>query len=166
MPFWPFELTDSELHNLGHYMLSGGFVFADTRYGEPRWRGGALSVNSSILQALSLRGFSLSFEKLPQSHPMYHCYFDFDIPPGAGDTTSPERTTCKQFTYLEGVNLETRLLAVFSRKGYYQPWAAWEGVMKSYNFDNTRPLQFGINTIIFALTQEGSITHRLMDGVE
>ena len=28
-----------------------------------------------------------------------------------------------------------------------------------------RMVQFGINTIIFALTQEGSITHRVMDEV-
>ena len=32
--------------------------------------------------------------------------------------------------------------------------------------DPTRQFQFGINTIIFALTQEGSITERLMDVVQ
>ena len=31
--------------------------------------------------------------------------------------------------------------------------------------DPKRPFQFGINTIIFALTQEGSITRRLMNAV-
>jgi hypothetical protein len=31
---------------------------------------------------------------------------------------------------------------------------------------NERLIQFGINTIIFALTQEGSITHRLLDSIE
>jgi hypothetical protein len=31
--------------------------------------------------------------------------------------------------------------------------------------DNTRQLQFGVNLIVFALTQEGSITHRLMESV-
>ncbi|GAG52487.1 unnamed protein product, partial [marine sediment metagenome] len=31
--------------------------------------------------------------------------------------------------------------------------------------DNTRVYQMGVNTIVSALTQEGSITHRVMDSV-
>jgi len=56
------------------------------------------------------------------------------------------------------------IIAVFSRKGYYQPWAAWGKVMSLRDY--TRPLQFAVNTIILALTQEGSITHRLMDSIQ
>jgi len=38
--------------------------------------------------------------------------------------------------------------------------------MKSWAQDNTRQHQFAVNTIIFALTQEGSTTHRLMDSIK
>jgi hypothetical protein len=31
--------------------------------------------------------------------------------------------------------------------------------------DPTRQLQFGVNLIVFALTQEGSITNQVMDSV-
>ena len=46
---------------------------------------------------------------------------------------------------------------------------AWENIPvyqdKKLYLDNTRLLQFGINTIVFALTQEGSITNRVMESV-
>ena len=167
MAFWPFRLTDTELDNLGRYMLSGGLVFADSRPYEvnaPLWMGGSLSIQSSLVRALALHDLQAEFEVLPNSHPLYHCYFDFDGPPiaaGWGRAT-PEST---RFPYLEALAPRGRVLALLSKRGYYQPWAAWRGVMSSHNLDNTRQLQFGVNTIIFALTQEGSITHRLMESV-
>ena len=34
------------------------------------------------------------------------------------------------------------------------------------NVENTRVLQFAVNMVVFALTQEGSITHQAMHHVE
>ena len=40
-------------------------------------------------EALAAQGLSFKkdwdFEKLPASHPVYHCYFDFDGPPPGHD---------------------------------------------------------------------------------
>ena len=74
---------------------------------------------------------------------------------------------------LLGIVLDDRLVCILTNQGYSGAWVAWgatRGPYASYEqfatWDPTRPLQFGINTIIFALLQEGSITNRLMDMVE
>ena len=61
-------------------------------------------------------------------------------------------------------------MAVYSRKDYAHAWTFWgPDNYINYggwlNWDPRRSLEFGINTIIFALTQEGSITNRVMDSV-
>ena len=49
-------------------------------------------------------------------------------------------------------------------------WAQWGpngGGLDAYEYlDPTRCFQFGVNTIMYALTREGSITHRVMDSVK
>ena len=64
--------------------------------------------------------------------------------------------------YLTGVIIDGRLLGIMTKRNYSAPWDHW---LTHYNMDNTRQLQFGVNIIIFALTQEGSITNQVMDSV-
>jgi len=55
---------------------------------------------------------------------------------------------------------------VLSLKDFTSTWVGWGDSRHAYsNLDNTRQLQFGVNVIIFALTQEGSITQQVMDMV-
>ena len=66
---------------------------------------------------------------------------------------------------LEGVQTENRLVGAISNQAFANAWGDWNNPAATTAYmglDPTRPLQFGVNTIIFALTQEGSITHRLM----
>ena len=72
---------------------------------------------------------------------------------------------------MEGIILEDRLNVLYVNLNLSNPWGDWGrvtfGGRKYYvHLDPTRPLQFGINIIIFALTQEGSITNRVMDTVQ
>ena len=56
------------------------------------------------------------------------------------------------------------MVVIESKKWFCSPWADWRpGV---YERDPTRQLQVGVNLLVFALTQEGSITHRVMDAVK
>jgi hypothetical protein len=166
--FYAFELSPSELDGLGKYLTAGGFLFADTMKGTPSVR----PLVGSILQALETQGIpGARFERLPNWHPLYHCYFDFDGPPAASDrpgwTSMPDPGP---LPYLEGVHAGDRLSAVLSKKWYCLPWTFW-GLNRpgtggaDLKEDPERCFQFGVNTIIFALTQEGSITHRLMESV-
>ena len=66
--------------------------------------------------------------------------------------------------YLEGITIDGRLWILFGQKGYAISIHDFRlgGPYEAFG-DIKRPLQFCVNTIIFALTQEGSITNRVMD---
>ena len=57
-----------------------------------------------------------------------------------------------------GITIDDRLVGVQSNMDYEDCWG--------FIVENGRSLQFGINMVIFALTQEGSITQQVMDAVE
>jgi hypothetical protein len=65
---------------------------------------------------------------------------------------------------LEGVYVNKRLVAIFSGNDYEDIWAG-PGTQFAY-INPERQYQFGVNLIVYALTQEGSITKRLTDGVQ
>ena len=73
------------------------------------------------------------------------------------------------YNYVEGVYLGERLTLILSDKGYSLAWRDF-GVEKTHgqggvyyrDLDPTRTLQFGVNVIIFALTQGGH--HKPSDG--
>ena len=104
MAHFNFKLSDSELTGLGKYLRYGGFVFADTVAG-PLYNGGFRAITESIKAALELEGIPKpAFQKLPPSHPVYHCYFDFDTPPVGGDAPVPQNRAASVpcLDYLEG----------------------------------------------------------------
>ena len=172
--FTSFAVTASEAKNLSTYLLNGGFFFADVIpcgvQNDPR---NAIPMDQSLRrlykQSLATQGWAYQrdwdFERLPNSHAIYHCFFDFDAgPPMAGDVWyGVNGLAPSPFDYLEGITIEGRLVGILSNKFYQDAWGhqfLWK------DKDPTRPLQFGVNLIVFALTQEGSITNRIMDSVK
>ena len=116
-------------------------------------------------------GRDWDFEVIPHSHAIYHCYYDFPHgPPACGEFWYiSKRYLGKVYKNLHAVFKEGRIIAIFSRIWLGNAWGDWNqppfsGLYQSR--DNTRELQFGINIVIFALTQEGSITNRVMDSVQ
>ena len=169
IPAVRFTLTEGELSNLGKYLEVGGFILADAGITV----GGDTDafIRLMIRDALAAVGRQARFRRLPGDHPIYHVFFDFDGPPkhlagssGYSGVVSGEGRS--SVDYLIGVEVDGRLAAVIS---YQNLGNSWENIAyrndKSDYLDNTRHLQFGINTIIFALTQEGSITNRVMETV-
>ena len=176
-----FDPTVSEKMNLGKYLTVGGFLFADSwgNLDMPESIGALRSLWFMIINALATRGFEhgqvWDFEMLPNTHPIYHCFLDFNGPPTGADrpgrmSSGPAARGADRF--LRGVYINGRLVCIYSTKGYFVPWGDWgpdgAGTRQGHNYahlDPTRQLQFGANLIIFALTQEGSITNRVMDAV-
>ena len=168
--YYSFSVTESEATNVGRYLASGGFLFTDA--------GGRRvplenSMRDMIRRSLATQGLEedrdWSYERVPRIHPILHCYFDFDsVPPGedSGTWVPTERRP----NYMHGVTINGRLLLILCYKHYVFTWGDWgrkiELTRNVWDRDNTRQIQFGINTIVFALIQEGSITHRLMDAIE
>jgi hypothetical protein len=158
-----FSPTRSEVTNLGAYLMQGGFLHAD---GYPTTLGTyvpPVRLQRLITDALDTQGVKYerdwSFQRLPNNHPIYHCYFDFDGPPvGAGAF----KWQYGIVPFIEGVTVSGRLLAITSQMLIARVWVAGQGPGLGGEFDPTPCLQFGVNVVVFALTQEGSITHRLM----
>lgn len=171
--FTSFEITVSEAENLGFYLLHGGFFFADAvpvgvnidpRNAIPMDRSLRRLYRKSLGAQQCVYERDWDFDRLPNSHALYHCFFDFeDGPPIAGDLWyGVSGLAPSPYDYLEGITIEGRLVGVLSNKFYQDAWGhqfLWK------DRDPSRALQFGVNTVVFALTQEGSITHRVMDAV-
>jgi len=162
-----FTITESESANFGQYLASGGFVFTETvSRVEQRVLGTAweIALRRMVVDALGSQGVvherDWGFEPLSDTHPLYHCFFHFSKPPagigvGMGRGVVPE--------YLEGVTLGGRLVAIVSARRYFYLWNG--DARASLGLDPTRALQFGVNLLVFVLTQEGSITQRVMQTV-
>ena len=164
--YWPFCLSGSESAQLGHYLVGGGLLFAET-VPDVGYFPAYEPLKRMIADALRTHGLvedvAWRLERLPNSHALYHCYFDFDGPPMGTDAGGGRLIRCD---YLEGAISSGRVLAIVCQKNYAQPWVAWGPGRDHPGLDPTRQLQFAVNLIVFALTQEGSITHRVMDEVQ
>jgi hypothetical protein len=161
-----FVFSDEEAACLGRYLMSGGFVLCDVidpRAKNPGGRTQPLNLScarNNFKLAMATQGLEYgrewTFEILPNDHALYHCYFDFE-----GAPSGPSDKTFELGEKLEGITVGDRLLVATCQKALIHTW----GDPLYPNMRVERMIQFGINTVIFALTQEGSITHRVVDVV-
>ena len=162
--FYP---TDVELTNLGRYLLNGGFLFLDAGSGIGTRKD--INLRNIIRKALAKIGKPCEFRRLSKNHRIFHCYFDFDTVPLAFSAITPRwggRSSLRYPDYLVGVEVEGRTAVVLC---YADIGRTWQGRPAQTNISSqmssthyTRSLQFGINTIIYALTQKGSINERIL----
>jgi len=167
IPAVRFTLTEGELSNLGKYLEAGGFILADA--GITVGGDNDAFIRLMIRDALAMVGREARFKRVSNDHPIFHAYFDFDGPPkhlagGPGYSGVVAGEGRSSVDYLVGVEVDGRLAVVISYQNLGNSWEnkAYRNDKADY-LDNTRHLQFGINTIVFALTQEGSITNRVME---
>ena len=173
------EPTQKEVENLGKYLLNGGFFFFEGHHWQ-QWQG-ERSLMRFVKSALESQGYrqgvDWEYRFLPDAHPIFHCYYDF---PGG---TPAAFTVVARYIFAagredgvdpwsRGIEIDGHLVVLNTNQGYCVSWSEWghyggiygESVHSKYN--PTLQFRFGINTIIFALTQEGSITRRVMDTVK
>ena len=173
----PFELPAAEVLNLGRYIISGGFLYAEvitsplhtewlSEVDLPALRG---LVRDALAAAGKLEGRDWEFVRLKADHPVYHCYYEMDAPPlgyyepldGVPD-------------YLEGIELHGRLVGIYSCKAYAEAWADSEDTAnlahKPYEFraaaagvgEREAALRIAVNLLVYALTREGSLAQKLV----
>jgi hypothetical protein len=141
--------NETEMANLAQYLMSGGFTFGGLH-------GEALEKYGGLVQ-----GKDFWSERLPEDHPVYTTFFDlgggmpFGYPPSMGQG----KLGIRPWNYLRGHYIKGRLASVTPGDGGW----GWENEVMGG--DSTRQLQLAVNIIIYALTQEGSITQRLMQMV-
>ena len=150
-----FDLTETEKKNVKRYFENGGFMVVENSNPFSNTSGGGGGALKKMIRDTLPNA---RFEPIPNNHPLYHCFFDFkDGPPQGAELTGrnrdadPNSNTLqpKKIFYLEGVWYKGRLAALYSDKGYIIKW--------NDSADNEPQLKMGINMIVFALTQQGSI---------
>ena len=148
-----FDLTEHEARNLEKYLRSGGFVFAENSTARLEYGPAEASLRKMFKDVL---GKDARFQILPNDHPIYHCFFDFDDGPPPGDEIYSDRIRQGvPSPHLEGIFLDGRLVAVYSDKAY--------GLLWQSEFQHEPLLKMGINLVVYALTQEGSIAQQQID---
>ena len=141
--------NDSEMANLAQYLMSGGFMLSGIN-------GEALEKYGGLIQ-----GKDFWSERLPEDHPVYTSFFDLSggMPFGYSPSLGQGKLGVRPWNYLRGYYIKGRLAGVTPGDG------GWGWQNDGRGGDSTRQLQLAVNIIIYALTQEGSITQRLMQMV-
>ena len=131
----PFRLTEAEASTLGQYLLAGGFLYTDTLLSviqRANYHSIVLLWKDSLVAVGLTNGRDWDFERLPQSHGIYHCYYDFDRAPNGHDDYYWKRNgkailgmVDEPPNYLEGATIDGRLLGICSAKNYTFPWGYW-----------------------------------------
>jgi hypothetical protein len=148
-----FNLTEHEARNLENYLRSGGFVLAENSTARLEYGPAEASLRKMFKDVL---GKDARFQILPDDHPIYHSFFDFNNGPPSGDEIYGDRNRQGvPSPHLEGIYLNGRLVAIYSDKAY--------GLLWQRECQNEPQLKMGVNLVVYALTQEGSIAQQQID---
>ena len=150
-----FDLTETERKNLRAYFDNGGFMFLDNSQPVSDFSASGASLQKLLKDVIP----NVRFAPVPNSHEIYHSFFDFDDGPPRGaelgliptrDPTMYVRS--KERYFLEGAWRNDELVAVYSDKGYIVKW--------NDTSNNEPQLRMGVNLIVYALTKWDSIAKR------
>ncbi|MFC1607419.1 DUF4159 domain-containing protein [Candidatus Latescibacterota bacterium] len=164
-----FDLTEPERSNLKAYLENGGFIMLE-QFAMAKEQTSSGSAFSRMIS--KVLGSKARVSPLRNNHNIYHSFFDFtDGPPQGGEaithvvgstytivpgnpvaTRIDSEVSGKKVDYIEGINMNGRLVGICSSKRYLAKWQE--------RGNNDPQLKFGVNTIVFALTQKGGIARR------
>ena len=154
-----FQFTNTEKENFGEYLKNGGFLFAE-EIRQADSESGLDGKNAGVQGTLFDRQFKALMEdptvlgsdgskwqKIPKDHDLYYSFFDFEDGPPMGGAPGGNVFD------LEMLELRGRVAVVFSDLNISWYWG-------DPNADaRERGLQFGVNLIVYALTQPGGIAN-------
>ncbi len=154
-----FQFSDTEKQNLGEYLREGGFLFSEEirkADSEGSLEGAGAGQEGTIYDRqfkallkdpLVLGGEGARWQRVPKTHPLYFTFYEFgDGPPMGG---APGGNVFD----LEMLELRGRIAVVFSDLNISFYWGDPRADARE------RGLQFGVNLIVFALTQPGGIAN-------
>ncbi len=138
------QFTKAERRNFEQYVKNGGFVFVD-------------DCNHDI-DGLFAKSFEREMElifgptalkKIPNTHAIYNCFFEFKKGPPATSVELNGWGDDMVHDYLKAIEINDRIGVLYSNKDYGCEW--------DYDFRNKRWLavdntKFGVNIVIYSLT--------------
>ncbi|MCG3777096.1 MAG: hypothetical protein JW395_3972 [Nitrospira sp.] len=153
------QLSDTEKKNLGDYLKNGGFLYSEEIRQSNATNGlDGLSAGvegtpfdrqfkALMKDPLVLGSDGAKWQKVPKIHPLYTSFWDFDDGPPMGGAPGGNVFD------LEMLELRGRVAVVFSDLNISWYWGDPLADARE------RGLQFGVNLIVFALTQPGGIAN-------
>ena len=179
--------TQAEAKNLGRYLTSGGFLYADIVSAPVALAGGYQhdlpALRDFIRQAFEQIDYAehkdWSFVRLPSEHPLYHSFYDIDsLPRGFWDIMHWYSDIELRFElspdFLEGIQVDGRIVGVYSQKNYAEFWAGEAERIRESDRAGNKEGRFvtgadelpvydlGVNLVVYALTREGSLARQLV----
>ncbi len=150
----PFEMNNAEKESFKRYLMRGGILIIES--GRPGNKHLREALKKVIRHAIIGEEYEYpepypSFENIPSDHPIYHCFFDFEDAPPEGAGQKYGGIPYKMLSYLEGVWIDNRLIAIYSDRGYGLTWSS-ESAQREQR-------RMGVNLIVFSLLQRMGI-HR------
>ena len=137
---------DHEMAMVARYLKAGGFIFGHSRWSEALTKYGGL-----------VEGRDFHYGRIPDDHAIFNSFFPIGgVPTTSGNTKQQSPAA----TYMRGLWIGDRLAAVEGLSLFLL------GHGTRIGHDTTRFQQLAVNVMVYALTQEGSITQRLMEMVE
>jgi hypothetical protein len=147
--------NESEMANIARYLLAGGFIFASSgeALNSHLW-GEALEKYGGLVH-----GQDFWSERLVEDHPIYTAFFDIIGGVPYGYYTGITKAGVRGGNFMTGHFIKGRLAGVTPGSG------GWGWTTTYLDGSLQRQLQMAVNIAVYALTQEGSITQRLMQVV-
>jgi len=134
-----------ERANFERYVRNGGFVFADDCNHDVD----GLFARSFEAQMAAIFGPE-ALHKIPNDHPLYHAFFDFDDGPPATSFELNGWGDDLVHDYLKAIEIDGRIGVLYSNKDYGCEWDYDYRNKRWLAQDNTR---FGVNVVMHALTR-------------
>jgi len=134
------KLSQDEIENLREYLIKGGFLYADDDYGMDKY----------FRQEIEKVFPGLKFEELPFTHPIYHSFYDFSwLPKIHKHDNKPPRGY--------GIFYQSRLVIFYTYETNISDGWADEWVHNDPPEKREEAFKFGVNIVIYALTQNEQI---------
>ena len=156
-------LSEQEKRNLGFYLKKEGCLFAETPtpahfiepMNKPSTQADAADskryfkalINDPLVMGPSINGGEAKWVKVPQNHKLYHSFFDQNVDFVVDGVWSGLASGLEMLVW------QGRVVAIFSDRNISRYWG--NPLKETLTSNHKRGLQFGVNLIVFVLTQSG-----------
>jgi hypothetical protein len=148
---WEYRSWDVE--GIKNYIIDGGFVVLENKCYESPDSPIEANLKHFIKDAL---GSQVNFEILPNNHPLYQIFFDFDGPPIQAKVYNNDgKDISYPIPYIEGIYYQGRMVGIYSNKGWGNSW---------YPGSEAAPqMKIGVNMVVYAMKRQGGLNVRKID---
>lgn len=136
-----FTLTEDEITKIRTFVVNGGTVWGDSCYGDPAFF-------KAFIEQMGRVFPDRPFKQLPESHPLFHCFYDIDEI--AYNMPVPDAPSGKGKPILFGIDFGCRTAIILDRYGMS---CGWDGHIRqgAHTVSPNDARKIGVNMIAYTL---------------